>query len=105
MKKFPIHSTVFLLLLFVFPQINNALHYFIVEHHFHRYNTSEKEFHHTHQTHDCEQSIFKIPSIVLFDFGYSELTTTILFCKQNQFSFDSFYRKIFFENLSDRGPP
>lgn len=105
MKKFPLHSSVFLLLLFVFPQINNALHYFVVEHHFHAYNPNEKQFHHTHQTHDCEQSIFKTPSIVLFDLGYTELTKTVLFFKKDTFSFDSFYRITFFENPSDRGPP
>lgn len=105
MKKFPLHSSVFLLLLFVFPQINNALHYFVVEHHFHAYNSNEKQVHHTHQTHDCEQSIFKIPSIVLFDLSCVELITTVLLFKKDTFSSDSYYSMTFFGNPSDRGPP
>src|SRR5690554_3088003 len=105
MKKFQLHSSIFFILLFAFPQINNALHYFVVEHHFHAYNPNEKQFHHKHQTHDCEQSIFKTPSIILFDLGYTELTKTVSFFREIKFNTSSFYKKTFYGNQSDRGPP
>lgn len=105
MKKFHLYSSIFLLLLFVFPQINNALHYFVVEHHFHAYGSTEKQFHHHHQTHDCEQSIYKSPSILLLDLEYTELTKTVLFFKKEKLSLYLLYSIIFFRNQSDRGPP
>ena len=105
MKKFPLHSSVFLLLLFVFPQVNNALHYFVVEHHFHAYDSNEKQYYHKNQTHDCEQSIFKTPSILLLDLEYTELIKTVLFFKKEKFGLDLFHNIIFFKNPSNRGPP
>lgn len=94
-----------LLFIFLFPQMNNALHYFVVEHHFHQYNPNEKQFHHNDKTHDCEQSIFKIPSTLLFDFGYTEFVRNVVFYEVEKPLFILFYTKIFFENVSDRGPP
>lgn len=105
MKKLQSHIGLFLLVLFVFPQMNNALHYFVVEHHFHKYNPNEKQFHHNDKTHDCEQSIFKILSTLLFDFGYTEFVRNVTFYEVEKPLFILFYKKIFFENVSDRGPP
>ncbi len=105
MKKLHSHIGLFLLVLFVFPQINNALHYFVVEHHFHQYSQNEKQFYHSHKTHDCEQSIFKIPSILLVDFGYKELSRFICFHSIGKSLYKVFYKKIFFENITNKGPP
>ena len=95
----------FLLFIFLFPQVNNALHYFVIEHHFHQYNKYEKQFVHNDKTHDCEQSIFKIPSVLLFDFGYKKSNTIIQFYSIEKPLYNVLYNKNFFENLSDRGPP
>jgi|GEM_PF-920715 len=105
MKRFQIHISLFLLGLFVFPQINNALHYFVVEHHFHLNNKDEKQFNHNDKNHNCQQSIFKIPSILLLDFGYTERIKTFFFNQINSLIFISFYKKNVFKILSDRGPP
>jgi len=105
MKKFQSHISLFLLCLFVFPQVNNALHYFVVEHHFHHNNTNEKQFNHCHKTHNCEQSIFKIPNILLFYFGCVQQIKTIVFNKKIILVSISFYNKNLFNSLSDRGPP
>lgn len=93
-----------LLLIFLFPQVNNALHYFVIEHHFHECS-DEKQFYHNHKTHDCEQSIYKIPNILLFDFGYKELAKTICFYSIEKPLYKVFYKKIFFENITNKGPP
>jgi len=105
MKKFRSHISLFLLCLFVFPQVNNALHYFVIEHHFHINNKDEKQFNHNHKTHNCEQSIFKIPNILLFNFGYAQQVKTIVFNKKSILISISFYKKNVFNSLSDRGPP
>ena len=89
----------------MFPQANNALHYFVVEHHFHEYNPNEKQFHNNHKTHDCEQSIFKVPSFLLLDFGYTELKEFISFFEIEKTLYKVFYKKIFFENITNKGPP
>ncbi|MFA7445788.1 MAG: hypothetical protein WCY89_07555 [Flavobacteriaceae bacterium] len=95
----------FLLFIFLFPQANNALHYFVIEHHFEVVDSDTKQFHHNHKTHDCEQSIYKIPNTLLFDFGYSELKRIISFLETEKLVFISFYTRNLFKNLSDRGPP
>jgi len=105
MKRLQLHIGLFFLLLFVFPQANNALHYFVVKHHFHQYNANEKQFQHKHKTHDCEQSIFKIPNTLLFDFGYTKPKKFIPFLEIEVPFILIIYKKILFKNLSDRGPP
>jgi len=105
MKRFKIHISLFLLCLFAFPQINNALHYFVVEHHFDNNSSNEKQFSHTHKTHNCQQSIFKTPSILLFHFDYIKQVKTIVFTELTPLIFISIYKKNVFKNLSDRGPP
>jgi len=105
MKKFQSHISLFLLCLFVFPQINNALHYFVIEHHFHPNNSTEKQFNHNPKNHNCEQSIFKIPNILVFYFDYTKQTKRIIFTGLSTLIFISIYKKNVFKNLSDRGPP
>jgi len=105
MKRFQVHISLFLLCLFAFPQINNALHYFVIEHHFHPNNSIEKQFNHDHKNHNCEQSIFKISSILLLNFDYTERVKTFVFNQIRILIFISFYKKNVFKNLSDRGPP
>jgi len=105
MKVFHSHISLFLLGLFAFPQVNNALHYFVVEHHFHQSNQDEKQFNHNQKNHNCEQSIFKNPNVLLLDFGYIKQVETNVFTKKNLLFFISFYKKIVYKNLSDRGPP
>jgi len=105
MKIFQSHISLFLLCLFAFPQVNNALHYFVVEHHLDNNNSNEKQFSNTHKTHNCQQSIFKIPSILLFYFGCVPQIKTIVFNKKSILIFISFYKKNVFNSLSDRGPP
>ncbi len=94
----------FLLFIFLFPQVNNALHYFVIEHHFHEYS-DEKQFNHNDKNHNCEQSIFKIPNALLFAFDYAEPKRIISFLETEKLVFISFYTKNFFNDLSDRGPP
>lgn len=92
-----------LLLIFLFPQINNALHYFVVKHNYNHSHTNQ--LHNNEKTHDCELSIYKMPSVLLFDFGYTEPKKNILFSKVDKPFFISFYTRTFFKILSDRGPP
>lgn len=105
MKKFHSHISLFLLLIFAFPQINNAIHYFVIEHHLQQYNSNEKQFHSSDKTHDCELSIYKTPGTFLFDSGYSELKKIILFFGVEKPLYNIVYKKIYFENISNKGPP
>ncbi len=105
MKKKQLYISLFLLLWFLFPQVNNALHYFVIEHHFDGSVTHKKQFRHHDKTHDCEQSIYKIPHTLLFDFKYAELNKVILFFETNLSGYHIFYTKIFLTNISNKGPP
>src|SRR5690606_22556767 len=98
-------GAVLLFVVFWLPQANNALHYFVVEHHFEVLDSNTKQFHHNHKTHDCEQSIYKLPFTYLFDFGYSELTKYVIFSEIETSLYKVFYKSIFFENIQNKGPP
>jgi len=104
MRKFALHINLFLLVLFVFPQINNALHYYIVEHVHHKYEFGENIYP-NHKKHDCKVSTFKIPSILLFDFGYIVIKTPVFYHNKQYIWNNIFYETLFFENISNRGPP
>ncbi|THF49413.1 hypothetical protein E6C50_11720 [Flavobacterium supellecticarium] len=68
MNKYKQHIVILLCLIFAFPQINNAVHYFWTEHTFHY--TAEKRvvFGEKHHAHNCELHIFKIPAITAISF-------------------------------------
>lgn len=63
MSNFRTHIAAFLLVLFLVPQVNNALHYFVFHHDFsHKHDIKEKGNKKSNK-HNCETSIFKIPAV------------------------------------------
>lgn len=63
MSSYRIHIAAFLLVLFLVPQANNALHYFVLNHDFDVKNSDGVTVSKKHKTHDCDTSIFKISSV------------------------------------------
>lgn len=94
-----------LFVVFGLPQANNALHYFVIEHHLEFFDSDTKQFHKNHKTHDCEQSIYKLPFTELFDFGCSELKKCVIFQEVETPLYKMFYKNIFLENIQNKGPP
>lgn len=68
MNKYKQHIVILLCLIFAFPQINNAVHYFWLEHTF-SYSTEKRVVvSELHNHHNCELHIFKVPAITAITF-------------------------------------
>lgn len=63
MSSLRIHIAAFLLVLFLVPQVNNALHYFVLDHDFtHKQHDKENGTKKSNK-HNCDTSIFKTPAV------------------------------------------
>jgi len=104
MRKLAQYISLFFLGLFIFPQINNALHYYIVDHTYHKYDFGEN-FYPNYKNHDCKVSTFKISKILLFDFEYIACKKQILYPENQNNWVNIFPQRIFLRNIFNRGPP
>lgn len=68
MNKYKSHIVTLLCLLFAFPQINNAVHYFWQQHTFQYSAEKRVVFGEKHNSHNCELHIFKVPAITAITF-------------------------------------
>jgi len=98
------HISLFLFVLFVFPQINNALHFYIIDHVYHKYDSGENIYP-NYKNHDCQVSTFKIPKILLFDFEYTFRKIQILYHEKQENNIIGFYENLFLKNNFNKGPP
>lgn len=63
MNSYRIHIAAILLVLFLVPQANNAVHYFVTSHDF-NIKGSDKTASSGKDKHDCDTSLFKIPLVI-----------------------------------------
>lgn len=63
MSNFRTHIAKFLLVLFLVPQVNNALHYFVLDHDFTGKSSDTATVSKKQNKYDCDTSIFKIPAV------------------------------------------
>ena len=104
MKPTKQYTISLLLAIFMIPQVNNAIHYFVVDHHNHGTFTCKEQIQKPHGEHICKQHIFVASAIVL--------PTLISFiCKPPQYFLHKKF--IYLANISisqsfsfyTRGPP
>lgn len=104
MSNFRTHIASFLLVLFLVPQVNNALHYFVLHHDFaHKHDVKEKESKKSNK-HNCETSIFKIPAVTTVVITSVPIFVTCAFTKR----IPQYISLLFKEHIAVyrlRGPP
>jgi len=104
MRKLVRHISLFLFFLFVFLQVNNALHYYVVEHIHIKYDSGENLYP-NYKNHDCNLSIFKITSILLFDADSVIHKRNIFYHDKKYFWVKFYYENLFLKNIFNKGPP
>ncbi len=90
--------------IFLVPQINNTLHFWIIKHDFSRELTVKSLVSNKSNIHYCDQSLFKTPSmlLLLYDFGIPNFTMDI---QQLDGILVQLFKKIIFIGYYLRGPP
>ncbi len=93
-----------LLWVFLVPQFNNGLHYWVIKHDFSRDFSGKTIVAAKNLVHYCDQTLFKIPALILmvqnFEFQYFEF----LYKGQFQTRIHEF-AKVYFIGYYLRGPP
>lgn len=86
------------------PQVNNAIHYFVVHHEFKTEHSSKTDVHSHLDNHHCEQHIYIQSAVLLptlLSFNFKILTA---YSKENTVFSIQFISRFFFSGYT-RGPP
>lgn len=98
------HITIVLLVLFLAPQANNALHYFWLQHHFGKINHNKIYVSKKHEVHNCDTSLFKLPAATTVPGVVLNFILKSVFCLVASY-YKAVHYKIAKEVHRLRGPP
>lgn len=104
MRHFKTHIGWLFLWIFLVPQLNNVLHYWIIKHDYTQEHNTKTELLNKNNVHYCDQTLFKIPSmwLLLYDFDFQNFITVLPQCEEELLHK---FVKIYFIGYYLRGPP
>lgn len=104
MWGFKKHMSWLFLWIFLVPQINNTLHFWIIKHDFSRELTAKQLVSNKSNIHYCDQNLFKTPSMLLLGQDF-DIPNFVVYTQQRDSVLVLLFKKIVFIGYYLRGPP